>query len=124
MHTLIFVYGTLKRGLRNHPLLAGQQFIREARTVPRYRLYDSGPYPCLVEDQRRGRAIQGELWRADAATLARLDELEDVPYLFGRRDIEVDGISTPVSACLYQGDVAGMKDCGDRWPVGSQGACR
>jgi gamma-glutamylcyclotransferase (GGCT)/AIG2-like uncharacterized protein YtfP len=69
-----------------------------------------------VEDRRRGVAVQGEIWRVDENTLARLDELEGVPCLFIRREIDVAGISTPIFAYLYQGDVAGMKDCGGRWP--------
>ena len=40
----LFVYGTLKRGFRNHRLLERQQFIREAVTLPRYRLFDRGAY--------------------------------------------------------------------------------
>ena len=34
MKTLLFVYGTLKRGCRNHANLVGQRFVGEARTVP------------------------------------------------------------------------------------------
>ena len=113
---ILFVYGTLKRGLSNNHFLAGQQFLGEVRTLPHYRLYDSGPYPCLVEDRRRGVAVQGEIWRVDAKILARLDELEDVPWPFRRREIDVIGIPTSVFAYLYQGDVGGMKDCSDRWP--------
>jgi len=123
MGAIIFVYGTLKRGLRNHALLAGQQFEGVARTLSHYRLYDSGPHPCLVEDRGHGYAVQGEIWRVDDCTLARLDEFEDVPGLFVRRQIEIAGISTPVFAYLYQGNVAGMKDCGERWQSAAQGAC-
>jgi len=36
--TRIFVYGTLKRGGRNHHFMAGQQFVGEARTAPGYTL--------------------------------------------------------------------------------------
>ncbi len=116
MDTLVFVYGTLKRGLRNNELLAGEQFLREARTLPIYRLYDGGPYPCLVEDQPQGLAIRGEIWCVNETTLARLDEFEGVPHLFVRREIGVEGSATPVFAYLYEGDVSRMKDCGDCWP--------
>lgn len=116
MDTTIFIYGTLKRGRRNNDLLAGQHFQEEARTLPHYRLYNSGPYPCLVEDRRRGVAVRGEIWRVEETALARLDELEDVPRLFVRREIRVEGVSTTVFAYLYQGDVSGMEDCGDCWP--------
>ena len=38
--TLVFVYGTLKRGGENHRWIAQQQFVAEASTAPLYRLYD------------------------------------------------------------------------------------
>src|SRR5262249_23282666 len=100
-------------------LLAGQQFLGEARTAPQYRLFDSGPYPCMILDRERGVAVQGELWRVDDTTLARLDEFEEVDHLFIRREIEVAGMSTPAFAYLYLGDVSGMNDSGDSWPARS-----
>ncbi|HLJ96881.1 MAG TPA: gamma-glutamylcyclotransferase family protein [Gemmataceae bacterium] len=123
MCTLIFVYGTLKRGQRNNGFLAGQEFRSVAQTLPRYRLVDNGAHPCLVEDPGHGVAVQGELWCVDEETLARLDKFEEVPRLFDRRAIDLTGISTVVFAYFYQGDTAGMKNCGDCWPAPSQGAC-
>ena len=116
MSTTVFVYGTLKRGGRNHHLLAGQEFLGEARTLPRYRLYDKGPYPCLVEEPGHGRAVEGELWRVDEPTLARLDRLEGAPNLFDRRAVSLEGFTGPVVTYVYQGDVSRMKDGGPRWP--------
>jgi gamma-glutamylcyclotransferase (GGCT)/AIG2-like uncharacterized protein YtfP len=114
--TLLFVYGTLKRGLANNSLLAGQKFVTEARTLPHYRLYDTGLHPCLVEDIDHGLAVQGEIWHVDDATLARLDTFEEIPDRFDRRPVGISGFSAPVSAYFYQGDVSGLKDCGDHWP--------
>jgi gamma-glutamylcyclotransferase (GGCT)/AIG2-like uncharacterized protein YtfP len=116
MTQVLFVYGTLKRGLCNHALLAGQQFVGEARSLPHYRLYDSGPYPCLVEDPQRGVAVRGEIWRVDEATLAHLDEFECVQHLFDRREIHIENLAGPVFAYFYQGDVSGLKECDDTWP--------
>lgn len=119
MESLVFVYGTLKRGGRNHTLLCGQVFIQAARTVPRYRLYDSGSYACLVEEPHRGLSVQGEVWRVDADVLARLDELEEVPYLFARCEVALEGPLRSVLAYFYQRDVSGLKDCGGVWPAGT-----
>src|SRR5438094_10527046 len=113
--TALFVYGTLKRGLRNNHFLAGQKFLGEARTVPRYRLYDGGPHPCLVEDSQGGVAVRGEIWHVDEDTLTRLDELEDAPRLFARCPIDIAGLAAPVVTYLYRGNLAGMKDCRERW---------
>jgi gamma-glutamylcyclotransferase (GGCT)/AIG2-like uncharacterized protein YtfP len=112
----VFVYGTLKRGQRNHRVLAGQRFLGEATTAPRYRLYDRGPYPCLVEDRANGVPVQGEVWVVDAETLGRLDAYEEVPKLYTRKEIDLAGYSAPVLAYFYNGDVTGFTDCGGQWP--------
>ena len=116
--TRVFVYGTLKRGGSNHRFLTGQSFEGEAATLPRYRLYDRGPYPCLV-DNESGVAVRGEVWAVDDATLRRLDEYEGVPTLYTRKEIALAGEPGPVLAYFYNGDVRGYPDCGDRWPAHS-----
>ena len=78
MPTLIFVYGSLKRGLSNHHWLEGQRFVGEARTAPGYRLYSLGEYPGMVEGTDSGRSIGGEVWEVDDEGLASLDILEGV----------------------------------------------
>ena len=115
---LLFVYGTLKRGRRNHHLLADQEFLSEAQTLPRYRLVDTGSYPCLVEDHKSGVAVSGELWRVEDHCLTRLDTLEKVPYLFDRREVGLAGVAGPAFTYLYQQDISRFEDCGDSWPRG------
>ncbi len=115
----LFVYGSLKRGLPAHHLLAGQRFVATARTPPLYRLYDSGPYPCLVADPERGVAIHGEIWEVDEAALSRLDRYEGVPDLFVRQAIRLADFTSPVWVYLYRGDVSTFTDSGNRWPASS-----
>lgn len=114
MPTLLFVYGTLKRGLRNHHFLAGQEFLGPARTLPGYRLYHCGPYPGVVAD-RGGPAVEGELWRVDDITLRRLDEFEGVPTVFDRREIPLENRDEPAFVYLYVKDVSGFAECA-AWP--------
>ncbi len=116
----LFVYGTLKRGQRNHRLLAAQELVGPARTLPRYRLYDTGSYPCLVEDARNGVAVAGEIWRVDESCLPSLDRLEGAPMLFRRVEIAVEGFAEPVAAYLYNGNVSSFADCGAAWPARPQ----
>ena len=69
----LFVYGTLMRGgVRGH-LLAGQRFLGEARTLPRYALFDLGAYPGMVRRDADGRAVSGELYEVAAGLIPALD---------------------------------------------------
>jgi len=113
--TILFVYGTLKQGGRSNHLLKEQKFLGEAQTLPRYRLYNQGDHPCLVEDVKCGVAVRGELWQVDETILARLDAYED-PSLFKRCQIDIAGQSASVLAYLYQRDISSLQECGTSWP--------
>lgn len=110
----LFVYGTLKRGCRSHHLLAGQEFLGPAWTVPRYRLLRRERYPCLVEAEQ-GVAIHGEIWRVDEDAVKRLDAYEGTPTLFARRPIRLADCDRRVCSYFFDGEVAGLPECGDDW---------
>jgi gamma-glutamylaminecyclotransferase len=114
---LLFVYGTLKRGGRNHRLLADQRFVREVETAPAYRVYDLGPYPGLVRDEANGLAVRGELWDVSGCALEELDDFEGVPGLFDRRPVEIDDTDEPVMAYFWARAVPADAPSGDGWPV-------
>jgi len=117
MATNIFVYGTLMRGDTRHRALAGQKFLGDATTSPRYRMYNVGTYPALVESPE-GLAIEGELWNVDEACLARLDDIEGVSEgLYARRAIKLQPPfeASPAEAYFYLESIVGMADCGARW---------
>ncbi|MEO0475077.1 MAG: gamma-glutamylcyclotransferase family protein [Planctomycetota bacterium] len=118
--TALFVYGTLKRGDVRAYLLTDQAYLGKAKTLPRYRLFNTGDYPALVEAEPLGlpgRSIVGELWRIDNDCLARLDEEEGVDEgLYERSEVElIDEITA--WAYLYLFPVDGMVDCGNCWVV-------
>ena len=114
---ILFVYGTLKRGQRNHRLLADQQYLGEAATEPRYRVFDLGPYPGLVADAANGLAVRGELWAVSECCLAELDDFEGVPDLFARRRVVVPG-RDGVEAYFWAGAVPDGAASGSEWPLG------
>jgi gamma-glutamylaminecyclotransferase len=123
---LIFVYGTLKRGFCRAHFLAGQLFLAEARTLPKYRMYDCGTYPGLKLCPQNGLAIRGEVWSVDTACLARLDQEEGVAEgLYSRSTIELAGslpesvAASPIEAYYYGPAVAGYPDCGEQWIEGA-----
>ena len=85
MRTLLFVYGTLKRGCCNHAYLAGQRFVGEARTLPGHRLHDMGGYPGLVAAAGEPGNVEGEVWSVEAKALTHLDAFEGVAEGLYRR---------------------------------------
>ena len=118
--TLLFVYGTLKRGEGNHRLIADQDFLGDAITEARYRVIDLGPYPGLVVDPGSGLAVQGELWAVDSQCLAALDQFEEVAGPFVRVPIAVPG-REDVFAYFWNRAVPEGARSGDRWPLCSAG---
>lgn len=125
-HTLLFVYGTLKRGGSNHAQLAGQTLLGEARTSPGFTLYSLGEYPGLVADPTDLHGVQGELWAVDAAALARLDAFEGVPEgLYARTSAPL--VSWPAGLApdeaaraqlyLYLRPIKGHTHLGSFWPL-------
>ncbi|MBN8981573.1 MAG: gamma-glutamylcyclotransferase [Rhizobiales bacterium] len=73
----VFVYGTLKRGLRNHHFLDGARFVGEAHTLAGYCMLDGG-FPVLRDIGDGAKQIAGEVYDVDDETLSRLDDLESV----------------------------------------------
>jgi|HubBroStandDraft_5_1064220.scaffolds.fasta_scaffold71308_1 gamma-glutamylaminecyclotransferase len=109
----IFVYGTLKRGCRNHSVFQSAEFVSEAWTEPGFRMVHCGAYPGMVRAEQ-GESVCGELYRVDAALLAALDRFEDAPNEYERVTIRLsDGAEA--QAYLYRGETAHLAECGPVW---------
>ncbi len=109
----IFVYGTLKRGCRNHSFLQSAEYLGEAWTEPGYSLVDCGTYPGMIWGGER-EGVAGEAYRVNATQLEALDRLEDVPHEFERATIRLrDG--REAQAYLYCGDTAHLPRCDVPW---------
>lgn len=85
----LFVYGTLMRGERAHPLLAGAPLVGEAATEPAFDLVDLGDFPALVAGG--ATSVRGELYRVSPAQLAALDDYEGHPGFYRRTPIRLIG---------------------------------
>lgn len=83
---LVFVYGTLKRGLSNHHYLRRARFVGEATTPAGFLLFDLGAYPGAW--MPGPLALHGEVYEVDSLTLAALDHLEEVPRMYRRERVE------------------------------------
>jgi gamma-glutamylcyclotransferase (GGCT)/AIG2-like uncharacterized protein YtfP len=89
MSNLLFVYGTLMQGMRNHQYLEKAKFLGQAQTKPEYELMYNGSIPAMKAGTE---AVKGELYEADDEALKGLDVLEEVnASLYEKKDIEVDG---------------------------------
>ncbi|EPS61870.1 hypothetical protein M569_12924 [Genlisea aurea] len=83
--TLIFTYGTLKRGFANHCLLddlistGDAAFVASGATVHALPLV-CGPYrvPFLLNFPGLGNRVYGEIYAVSPAALIRIDDLEGV----------------------------------------------
>ena len=114
----IFVYGTLKRGCKNHRNLAGQTYAGEARTVPGFRLYSLGDYPGMAADPTDFEGVTGEVWEVDDDMLVQLDAFEGVSEGLYRREpvpLEAPFAKTEVHAYLYARPIEGLPMIGGTW---------
>ncbi|MBO0900759.1 gamma-glutamylcyclotransferase [Cellulomonas sp. zg-ZUI22] len=76
---LLFVNGSLMRGLELHGHLDGAELVEETTTAPRYRVHAvDGRHPGMyrVADDEEGAAVHGELYRVPAEVLVRVIEGE------------------------------------------------
>jgi len=96
--TILFVYGTLKRGQRNHGLMREARFLGEAVTAPQYTLLDLGSFPGMIPSGNT--AVHGELYEVGPELMARLDRHEGVPRFYVREPILLEGGNTVESYLL------------------------
>jgi hypothetical protein len=75
------------RGLELNPNLiaAGGEFVREALTLPCYRLWSIGDrHPAMLRVQQGGNAIQLEVWRLPLAAISTILIQEPAGLCVGR----------------------------------------
>lgn len=94
---LLFVYGSLMRGLENCSRLTGAEFVMATDTATRYCLVIEGIYPQLVLWGRR--AVEGELYRVSEKLLSELDRFENTPRDYRRERIVLSDQRTAWAYC-------------------------
>jgi gamma-glutamylcyclotransferase (GGCT)/AIG2-like uncharacterized protein YtfP len=110
--TVLFVYGTLMKGMRNHLYLEKAKFLGRFQTKPEFELLYNGSIPAAKAGVE---TIWGELYEVDEATLASLDVLEEVnEKLYEKKEIEVDG----KRATIYLGGTIFNSDTWEHVPNG------
>lgn len=104
MSTLLFVNGTLMRGLSLHRNLDGAQFLEEVRTAPVYRLYSiADRHPGMFRVAAGGVAVAGELYSVPDEILQRV-EAGEPPDLYRGTVLLDDGREVP--GILYPQELA------------------
>lgn len=100
----LFVYGSLRKG---ESADLTEERIEQTHhmgpaTLSGYALFDLGSYPGIFPHNPSSR-VQGEIHRLEkpGPAFARLDEYEDVPYLFQRLEVDVSTNSSTERAWTY-----------------------
>jgi gamma-glutamylcyclotransferase (GGCT)/AIG2-like uncharacterized protein YtfP len=90
----VFVYGSLKQGFHNHPVLGDSRLVCEA-VIFGFKMVNAGSYPALLPRSQGQPMILGEVYEVDDDTLSRLDRLECVPHLYTQERSKVHPVSFP-----------------------------
>ena len=90
MKPLLFAYGSMKRGFRNHYRLENDKFIGQAKTKKKYCMFPapSYNYPYGIEDDRRWQ-LKGELYELTNTPIETIDDFEGAPAYYYRKMIKV-----------------------------------
>ena len=119
MTRILFVNGTLMRGLALHGNLKGAKFLGEARTAPCYRLYSIGdvhPGMFRLEDgEAGGISVSGEIYEMSDDIWSRVEAGEPPGLYDGPVELDdgrvLDGILYPRE--LAEGKHRDISDIGD-----------
>ena len=104
--SLLFVYGTLMRGLALHRLLEGRsRYVGEGTVAAR--LVDLGAYPGAVPDAHA--RVAGELYDVDDVAWSALDSAEGPQYHRGEIGVLMrDGAERVACIYWYRGPLRGV----------------
>ncbi len=104
MSSLLFVNGTLMRGLKLHSNLDGATFLGAFSTASRYRIFSIGDvHPGMFEVDEGGISIPGELYDVPAEVWERVESGEP-PGLYRGPVQLADGRTVP--GILYPREMA------------------
>jgi len=115
---LVFVYGTLKKNMRNHHVMEKifAEFVSPAETIEKYPMFDLGNgFPYLQDNPKYGLIIQGELYHINKITEKQLDHFEGVPQLYkkGLIDVEFENMKYENVNCYFIADELTDDDLND-----------
>jgi len=93
INSLLFVYGSLKKGFQNHDIIKEATYKCKVRTRKKFAMYEEpfGNYPYLIDKGNQGHKIEGELYEINRKDLLdAIDEFEGAPTYYVRKSIMVE----------------------------------
>lgn len=103
---LLFTYGTMMKGNRNHTRITGAVPIGKATTTQaRFALFCMGYAPGMVRARDKGVKVQGEVYLIDRSLLDTVDRAEGHPWKYRRESVqvEVEGFGVTRAWCYLVG---------------------
>ena len=94
----IVVYGSLREGMGNHPLLSmnkAKKLSTEIVSIP-FEMIDLGGFPGLVKSKKVNQIV-AEVYGVDDNTYKRVEQLEGYPSFYDKHSLE----TTQGSAEIY-----------------------
>lgn len=120
--SLIFVYGTLKKGQSRASFLNDSLYLGEAKTRSLYRLFSvSEMYPALAEATQSqvclpGLEVEGEVYEVTPDVVRRLDVVEGIDVgLYERRLVHLLDFEGAIETYFWSGSLDGLTDIGSHW---------
>lgn len=97
---IVFVYGSLKQGFGNHPLLMREKFLGDGLTREQsFNMMSYGRFPAVLDGGNQ--AIWGEIYQVGNWAFSRLDELEGNGSLYQRRKVPILMGDEVIQAWIY-----------------------
>lgn len=92
---LVAVYGSLRQGLGNHPLLANSELVETTTFTDKHTMVSFGYYPALIPHLEEGKETEGnsiivEVYKVNENTFRNLDTLEGYPSFYDRKQVTLD----------------------------------
>jgi len=102
MKPLLFAYGSMKKGFRNHYRLENDKFIGRAKTKKKYCIYPapSYNYPYGIENDHKWQ-LKGELYELTNTPIETIDEFEGSPAYYYRTMIKAVCNDKEYDAYIY-----------------------
>ena len=116
--TRVAVYGSLRQGFGNHPLLYTSRYIGTFKEKLPYTMYDLGAFPALTPNKDDSmNDIVVEVYDVDGNTLYNLDALEGHPRFYKRVKTNIDHHETWIYIMERKFDAMRRVESGD-WAKG------